>query len=736
MENKLNLLILYLPLSITQDEQFSRFIVLYIPIFIKNFDNFMPYNCRTTEKYMDFSQKTLTFHYIHFIYQTLVKFFNRETAQRYFASDFPSCLKACCFNSSTNQTDSRSLIEFLEQADYNIPAAQTRFKAQNNAVLPRDFFHQAYNEIFSRSVRHKQGEYYTPLWLADTVLDALDYSKKQPESLLDPCCGSGVFLISALKRILQSRRKFNVSDYICQNLAGYDTNPLSVLACKANLRLNAYLLKGIELPDNLDNIRCADFLLNQTDNSPLSPQDNNLSRFDLIAGNPPWISWDNLPAEYRTQTSRLWKEFGLFHLTGSAARHGGAKKDLSELIFYAACRRLKSGGKFGMLLPQSLLHNTAAGGFRRWISDAVPLNIQSVWDYAQIPLFNTAAAKTCILIGSKGKPTSYPVPYYIYGKTPSTRFSRRAADAAPDLSCLKAFAAPSNPEDCLSPWQIRETNTLSCTRPLEKNEINYTARLGANSGGANGVFWLKILERIDSRHVRVENIPEKSKRPIEKVQTVIESALLYPLARWKSIDTWRFTSDNTALLVVQDAVTRRGVDRSVLEEKYPQTLEYLLRFQLILEARAAQKRYQKGNEFYSMYNIGTYTFSDWKTIWRRMDKRVRASAVGPAPLPYLPARPVFPQETCVFIPAENQQDACYLAAYLNAAPITNLLLRCSISGGKGFGSPGMLKLFPLPKFDFHNSDHLALAQWGMQMSKDPNNESIQNQIDALVSKWI
>ena len=86
------------------------------------------------------------------------------------------------------------------------------------------------------------------------------------------------------------------------------------------------------------------------------------------------------------------------------------------------------------------------------------------------------------------------------------------------------------------------------------------------------------------------------------------------------------------------------------------TLEYLLQFEELLSSRAAQKRFQSRGEFYSMYNVGQYTFSDWKCVWRRMDSQISAAAIGPRSVGGLPPRPVFPQETCVFIPAQSEAE--------------------------------------------------------------------------------
>ena len=63
-----------------------------------------------------------------------------------------------------------------------------------------DLFKPLYQDLFPRSLRHQLGEYYTPDWLARHVLDQVGYEGQPGQRLLDPACGSGTFLVMALRR--------------------------------------------------------------------------------------------------------------------------------------------------------------------------------------------------------------------------------------------------------------------------------------------------------------------------------------------------------------------------------------------------------------------------------------------------------------------------------------------------------------------------------------------------------
>ena len=109
---------------------------------------------------------------------------------------------------------------------------------------------------------------------------------------------------------------------------------------------------------------------------------------------------------------------------------------------------------------------------------------------------------------------------------------------------------------------------------------DYVAHLGANSGGANGVYWVEVLGESDGG-VLIRNLAARGKHHVETVEHVIEPDLLYPLLRWG--DVGRYSATPAAhLLLTQDPATRSGIDESVMRAKYPRTLAYLERFRELL----------------------------------------------------------------------------------------------------------------------------------------------------------
>ena len=562
-----------------------------------------------------------------------------------------------------------------------------------------DLFGTFYMSLFPKQVRHSLGEHYTPAWLADHVLEHVGFGGTARERLLDPTCGSGVFLLRALTRLRYEQGEHEPTRQILGRVVGMDVNPLAVLAARANyliaLRSRLEPSDPIEAPIHLRDVILQD---------PLEPE------FDFVVGNPPWLSWDHLSGEYRRQTKELWQRYGLFSLSGSEARHGGGKKDLAMLVLCAAADRyLRRGGRLGMVVTQTLFQTRGAGdGFRQFRlgDNGVPLKVLRVDDLVDVQPFDTASNWTATIALEKGSPTTYPVPYLRWARQ-ADKSAISHSPALPRLTCLQLEALPVDSERLQSPWLVRPVG-LKVDIDRLTGPSDYTGHLGANTGGANGIYWLRLLDG-HGTHVEVENLPGRGKQVLPLVRTLLETDLLYPLVRWSDVGRYQ-ALPSVHLLLVQDLKTRRGIDEGKFLQAYPKTYAYLKRFEPHLRQRAAYRRYQETAPFYSMYNVGEYTVAPHKVVWRRMDRLVRAAVLEPCEASLLGPRPILCQETCAMIATESDDEAHYLAALLNSSIVGFLVQSHNVRGGKGFGSPGMLEYLGIRRFDAQNADHQELAR--------------------------
>ena len=97
--------------------------------------------------------------------------------------------------------------------------------------------------IIPQSIRHSMGEYFTPQWLADSVIsESLKSITNSRWTAIDPCCGSGIFIISLIKKFVGDIDISSLSDEanrellnsILARVHGIDINPLSVLSARVS----------------------------------------------------------------------------------------------------------------------------------------------------------------------------------------------------------------------------------------------------------------------------------------------------------------------------------------------------------------------------------------------------------------------------------------------------------------------------------------------------------------------
>lgn len=103
---------------------------------------------------------------------------------------------------------------------------------KKDPATTRDLFKGIYEQFIPREIRHALGEFYTPDWLAEMTLAMTGWTVE--DSVTDPACGSGTFLLEALRRRLLDGR-FSNAKTLLEGINGVDLNPLAVLTAKASL---------------------------------------------------------------------------------------------------------------------------------------------------------------------------------------------------------------------------------------------------------------------------------------------------------------------------------------------------------------------------------------------------------------------------------------------------------------------------------------------------------------------
>lgn len=190
-----------------------------------------------------------------------------------------------------------------------------------NSSDDRHTFNDLYETLLSSlQSAGDAGEYYTPRAVTKFVTEMV--APKLGESVLDPACGTGGFLSSAIDILHAQAKTPEDMAFVEESIHGVEKMQLPYSLCVVNM-----MLHGIENPINVR--------YDNTLSKPLisyGPQDY----VDTIVANPPFGGQEvdgiekNFPSSYRT-------------------------RETADLFLVLMIRLLKDGGRAGIVLPDGTL---------------------------------------------------------------------------------------------------------------------------------------------------------------------------------------------------------------------------------------------------------------------------------------------------------------------------------------------------------------------------------------------
>jgi hypothetical protein len=193
------------------------------------------------------------------------------------------------FDALQSQTLGAGLRQRLQQ---NIDALLDVIASLNLLGVAFDTLREVYQNVLPREVRRSIGEFYTSDELVDETLDAAGLDDRAVRELyerwkqgmrdvviLDPACGSGSFLVAAIRRIFGTfgdKPPADVASFIEENVVGIDINPFAVEMARLNViatiseemrkRGGAYVPQKVQIywADSLARVRNSESLYYKT----------------------------------------------------------------------------------------------------------------------------------------------------------------------------------------------------------------------------------------------------------------------------------------------------------------------------------------------------------------------------------------------------------------------------------------------------------------------------------------
>jgi type I restriction enzyme M protein len=253
---------------------------------------------------------------------------------------------------------------------------------------PVDVKGVAYEEIVGANLRGDRGEFFTPRNACRMAVAMLD--PRPGTRIIDPACGTGGFLITAMNLILDKfmverralrrdpahasalelQEEYRARDKLLrETISGLDINPALVRAAKMNMVMNN---------DGAGGLAQANSLANPATWSEEARKVAPLGEFDIVITNPPFgtnIRIDSPDVLRQYELAAVWD---YNETTGSWEKRTDGKGEVvlqssqpPEILFIERCVQfLKPGtGVMAMVIPNGILNNVSLAYVRQWLLD-------------------------------------------------------------------------------------------------------------------------------------------------------------------------------------------------------------------------------------------------------------------------------------------------------------------------------------------------------------------------------
>lgn len=662
-----------------------------------------------------------------------------------------------------------------------------------------DILKVLYESMIGAETRKRMGEYYTPDWLAEHLVETV-VTDPLRQRVLDPACGSGTFLFHAVRRYLDAAESSAIPigaalTQLTEQVVGVDLHPVAVALARVTylLAIGHNRLKGergpvtvpVYLGDSMqwrerldlftgDHVRIStghnvsqveDWLRFPTslldnpgrfdrivaalagmaakprdpDNPPslagffhrmeIASDDQPMiratfeamcrlhdegrdhiwsyylrnlarpvwlampeSRVDVLIGNPPWLTYRQMPSEMQTSFKKLSSDRGLWH--------GGrfaTQQDLSGLFVARAIQQyLRAGGKFAFVLPNAVLDREYFAGFRSgWFDDEVEpaaVTFTGSWDLRRLrphPFPRGAG----VVFGNRATLSTYR-------RLPSStqRWAGRLPVGAkswkqvePSITWEYADLVQGQASIAGSPYRSRVRNGATVVpRLLFFVETESGGPLGLSSG----------RHAVRSARSNLEKSPWKD---LPALQGVVEAEFIRQVLLGESLLPYRILPARQAVLPLDGSMLLTGADPRL--DYHPGLADWWRQAEAVWE---------------------THRSSDRLTLAEQLDFRHKLTAQFPAPslrfaygkagmhvaAAIIDDPAVIIDHKLYWAPLATRDEGLFLCAILNSPALTELVRPMMSYGKDERDIDKYLWNLPIPRYDATNVTHQRLAELG------------------------
>jgi len=277
--------------------------------------------------------------------------------------------------------------------------------------------------LFDLTAKKDSGEFYTPRPVTNFMTEMI--SPNLGEKILDPSCGTGGFLVSAIHHI-RNKSNMGVEDFrvLNENIIGYELKSLPYMLSVINL-----IIHDVELPSLTYQDTLAREYVSYTEKD----------RVDVILTNPPFGGTVadggemNFPSKFRT-------------------------KESADLFLVLIMNLLKSGGRASLVLPDGSISGTTNQSGNLNISGRIlqkllmDFNLHTIVKLPNSVFKPYATVATNLLFFEKGAPTNYIWYYQVNVPDGQKSFSKTKPIKDIDFKSCREWWGDRKPND--NAWKV------------------------------------------------------------------------------------------------------------------------------------------------------------------------------------------------------------------------------------------------------------------------------------------
>lgn len=266
----------------------------------------------------------------------------------------------------------------------------------------RDIIADAFETFIGHALKGGQGQFFTPRNVVKMMVDILDPDDE--DLIIDPACGSGGFLIEALRHVWRKLdaegekyhwNKSNLQEekmeVALNKIRGIDKDYFLSKVAKAYMAIIGDGKSGIFNEDSLERPE------NWQDKTRLKID---MGKFSVLLTNPPFGSKIPVRGEDKLKQFDLGHKWKQDKKSNEWEKGKLKDKEAPQILFIERCLQLlKDGGRMAIVLPDGIYGNESLGYIRNWLLKQG--RIVAVIDVPLETFMPNTSTKTTIMIFQK-----------------------------------------------------------------------------------------------------------------------------------------------------------------------------------------------------------------------------------------------------------------------------------------------------------------------------------------------